>query len=197
MPWLAHVLSDTDAELPIPGQVTLSVTLQPRGIAIVQGTLALELAVPCGRCLDPAKVDGSAALCATFLPAATAAQRNAVADDDDDEDGLALHEDDLDSWAYEGTTLDLVPLIAEHVRLAYPMRALCPRGEACRGLCSNCGAPLNALPADTLECAECKNAVPALPVAPRTAPAGAGPKPPEKVGSLAAALKKAGLDPTS
>ncbi len=33
--------------------------------------------------------------------------------------------------------------MTEQVLLAYPMRALCSRGEACLGLCMRCGANLN------------------------------------------------------
>lgn len=198
---LRGVLRDTDAEVTGPGQVALTLTLAPEGIVVVDGHLALQIRVPCGRCLAPAEVDGSADLLATYLPAATAAARAAVAgaSGEDDEDGLALEEQDLDTWSYEGSTLPLFPLVAEQVRLAYPMRALCERGEDCRGLCSNCGSALNSLPPATLECPQCKSPVPATPAADpaERGVSGKMPAESEKVPSLAAALKKAGLDPSS
>ena len=198
---LRGVLRDTDAEVIGPGQVALTLTVAPAGIVVVEGQLTLQIRVPCGRCLASADVDGSAKLLATYLPAATAAARAAVAgaSGEDDEDGVALEEEDLDTWSYEGSTLPLFPLVTEQIRLAYPMRALCERGEDCRGLCSNCGSALNGLAPATLVCPQCKSPVPATPAA-DPAERGVSAKMPvesEKVASLAAALKKAGLDPSS
>lgn len=198
--WLRSVVADTDAEIPGPGRLTVTISLQPDGIVLAQGRLEATMTVPCGRCLEPAVVDGTTDLVATFLPAAAAAERasqtTSAGDGEDDEDGIALDEGDLDTWAYEGTSLSLASWVAEHLKLAYPMRALCDRGEGCRGLCSNCGAPLNELPASARECMACHGAVPATPVAdlPQASPE---PAEPERVGSLAAALKKAGLDSSS
>lgn len=200
--WLASVLEDTDAEVPDPGRITLDVSLQPDGIVLVQGRLSFKLHVPCGRCLDPAEVDGSADLLATFLPASVAAERASsmrYADEaQSEDDGIALHEEDLDTWSYEGNSLALDGLVAEQIKLAYPMRALCSRGEACRGLCSNCGAALNELPVSVRVCPSCKCAVPATPAADEDA-SGAGPEAspddPPREGSLAAALHKAGFKP--
>jgi len=197
--WLASVLEDTDAEVPDPGRITLNVSLQPDGIVLVQGRLTAKLHVPCGRCLDPADVDGSADLLATYLPASVAAERASsmrYADEaESDEDGIALHEEDLDTWSYEGNTLALDGLVAEQIKLAYPMRALCSRGEACRGLCSNCGAALNEVPVSVRVCPSCNCAVPATPVADDSAADAETSNEPPREGSLAAALEKAGLKP--
>jgi uncharacterized metal-binding protein YceD (DUF177 family) len=48
--------------------------------------------------------------------------------------------------------------VSEQILLAYPMRALCSRGEACRGLCMRCGADLNSSLSGTeapLRCPNC------------------------------------------
>ena len=199
--WLGAVLEDTDAEVRAAGRVAMSLSLQPDGIIVVQGRLSVGMEVPCGRCLDPAAVDGSADILATFLPASVAAERASTmryADEvegDEGEDGIALHEEDLDTWSYEGTALALDGLVAEQIKLAYPMRALCTRGEECRGLCSNCGAALNELPASVRVCPSCHCAVPATPAAADDPAPGAESGEPPREGSLAAALKKAGLDP--
>ena len=86
-------------------------------------------------------------------------------------------------------------LVAEQIKLAYPMRALCSRGEACRGLCSNCGAALNEVPVSVRVCPSCNCAVPATPVADDSAADAETSNEPPREGSLAAALEKAGLKP--
>ena len=45
-------------------------------------------------------------------------------------------------------------MVEEQILVAYPIRALCVRGEACRGLCMHCGANLNEQPPAT-RCAVC------------------------------------------
>jgi uncharacterized protein len=59
-------------------------------------------------------------------------------------EGARLRADDLELSQYEGDQIDLTPLVHEQMILALPTRPLC--GEACRGLCSQCGANLNAGP---------------------------------------------------
>lgn len=167
--WLAAVLGDTDAEVSTDAGVRLRLTLQPEGMVLVQGSLQLRFSVPCGRCLSPAAVDGNAEIFATFLTAAAAAARGPGDEASEEDDDEAAVPDAPDLWTYDGATLRLDPMVAEQVALAYPMRALCERGEHCRGLCSNCGFELNPLPADVLRCPQCGLEVPLTPVAPEGA----------------------------
>ena len=166
--WVANVLRDTDAEIAHDARVRLDVSLEPQGIVLVRGTLSLRLEVPCGRCLAPAAVDGDTAIFATFMATAAAAEVLLR----QDEEGLEPDPDTPDVWSYDGPVLSLEPMVAEQVALAYPMRALCERGEDCRGLCSNCGFELNripgpaaGLPAAERRCPQCGNEVPLTPVA--------------------------------
>ena len=170
--WMAEALRDTDAEIDEDGTVRLEVSLQPEGIVLVRGKLALRLTVPCGRCLAPAAVDGGTSIFATYMATAKAAAELLR----QDEEGLEPDPDTPDVFAYDGPILGLEPMIAEQVALAYPMRALCERGEACRGLCSNCGQDLNWLPADERRCRKCGHEVPLTPVAdlPSSPEGGAG-----------------------
>jgi uncharacterized metal-binding protein YceD (DUF177 family) len=194
---VAEVLRDTDAEIGHDGKVELEVSLQPEGVVLVRGSLALRLSVPCGRCLSPAEVDGGASIFATFMASAAAAEvllRH-------DEEGLEPDPDTPDVWSYDGPILELGSMVAEQVALAYPMRALCARGEACRGLCSNCGFELNDLPDTILRCPQCGNEVPLTPVADLpTSPEGDDPHASgeavreERESPLAAALRKLKLD---
>lgn len=148
--WISAVLGDTDAQVTEAGSANFDVMLPQSGPVIVDGDLLVGFTVPCGRCLEPAVVDGAAHITGTFTPAS--AQLRAG---DEDEEGLGLDADDLDTWTYDGTTMDLSDLVAEHVKIAYPMRALCARGETCQGLCSGCGTDLNATPPRNGACAKC------------------------------------------
>jgi len=196
--WLADVLHDTDAEITDDAKVHLDVSLQPEGVVLVRGSLALRLTVPCGRCLTPAEVDGGTSIFATFMASAAAAQELLR----HDEEGLEPDPDTPDVFTYDGPVLHLEAMVAEQVALAYPMRALCSRGDACRGLCSNCGFELNLLPASELRCPQCGNEVPLTPVAdlpsspedgPPGDPSGGGSRE-ERESPLAAALRKLKLD---
>ena len=184
--WLARVLADTDAEPSDPGHVDLDLQLPMDGPVIVTGSLRAHFDVPCGRCLDPARVVADTRLAATYVPAASVPKPIGAGAsariDEDDEEGLGLSADDLDTWTYEDTTVDLATMVVEYVKVAYPMRALCTRGEACRGLCSNCGAALNEQ-APGPRCAACGHEL-----APEAG--GAGPASDAAEGPLAAALRK-------
>lgn len=135
--WLASVLADTDAEVRKGGRVSFDLSLPTDGPVIASGTLALDFVVPCGRCLEDAHVDGGSRIDAMFVLGAAAKHH------EEDEDGLALDEDALDTWPYDGSTVDLAKVVTEYVKVAYPMRALCELGEDCQGLCSGCGANFN------------------------------------------------------
>jgi uncharacterized metal-binding protein YceD (DUF177 family) len=155
--WAAEVLSETDAVADRGGSTTLELTLQADRTLLVRGRIELIYTVPCARCLEGAVVDVGAEtgeLCVTFVPAerlrswAEAAgtgrgadATNAASDTDDDIEPLEPNE--LDEIGYEGTKVDLRGFVVEQVLLAYPMRALCSRGEACLGLCMRCGVNLN------------------------------------------------------
>jgi uncharacterized metal-binding protein YceD (DUF177 family) len=149
--WLAVVLADTDAQVGEAGRVALDVSLQPEGTVVARGRLTLAFRVPCGRCLEPASVDGTTDILATFVRQGTQERAPQAVGDDE---GLGLAQDELDVWAYDGQILPLEQVIGESIKLAYPMRALCARRESCRGLCSSCGAVLNEQ-ALARRCAQC------------------------------------------
>ena len=140
--WLAATLADTDAEVRESGSVSFDLSLPSDGPVIVSGRLALSFVVPCGRCLEDALVDGASRIEALFVLDRAAARHM----DQEDEDGLSLDDDALDTWSYDGSSLDLARVVTEYVKVAYPMRALCELGEACEGLCSGCGNNFNENP---------------------------------------------------
>jgi uncharacterized metal-binding protein YceD (DUF177 family) len=155
--WVAAALQETDAVADRDGRVQLELTLQADQTLLVRGNIELFYTVPCARCLEGAAVDVGAEtgdLCVTFvpaervrswldLPAGPAGPAGASAGPEQDDDIEPLDSAELDEIGYHGSKVDLREFLAEQVVLAYPMRALCGRGEACLGLCMRCGANLN------------------------------------------------------
>ena len=179
---LRAALVDTDAEVESPGRIGLDLLVQADGSVVVTGDLSFAFTVPCARCLDPAAVDGSSPFGALVVPDGAAAPKSAGANEGDfDED--EAESDDV--WTYDGHTLELLPMISETIKLAYPMRQLCARGSACRGLCSSCGAPLNEQPDGVRACERCGAADPRVPEVDEIPAPGAGAENP-----LQAALRK-------
>lgn len=150
--WVADALRDTDAVADRDGSAQLELTLQADRTLLVRGRVELFYTVPCARCLEGAAVDVGAEIgeiCVTFVPAerlrswADVAARPESAGPEQDDDIEPLDPAELDEIGYEGSKVDLREFLIEQVVLAYPMRALCGRGEACLGLCMRCGANLN------------------------------------------------------
>lgn len=161
--WIAGILAHTDAEVVGPGRVALEVTLIGSGVSVlVRGDLEAGFTVPCARCLEPAPVLAGGELCVHFV-------RGSGGGDElhDEEDGDLAPEDaeGPDERSFLGTRLDLRPMIEEQILVAYPIRALCARGEACRGLCMHCGANLNEQPPAS-RCAVCGTPGARVPVVP-------------------------------
>ena len=150
--WIAARLAHTDAEIQRSGTVDIEVTLIGEGSSVlVRGVLDLDFVVPCARCLDPADVPAGGELCVHFVRGASDALH-------DEEDSHWREGDadvgETDQRSFLGNHLDLRPMVEEQILVAYPIRALCVRGEACRGLCMHCGANLNEQPPAT-RCAVC------------------------------------------
>lgn len=151
--WIASVLAHTDAEAAQAGHVDLEVTSIGGGSSVlVRGRLEVTFAVPCARCLEPATVGtrGPDDLCVHYV--------RGVGDAMEDEEGREWSDEDAeapDQRPFLGTRLDLRPLIEEQILVAYPIRALCARGESCRGLCMHCGANLNEQGAIPGPCSVC------------------------------------------
>lgn len=98
-----------------------------------QGTLRGEGRGTCSRCAEeyPFLVD----VPFTFVLTPRAAGDTAESE---------LTEDDLSLSFYDGKEIDVTPLVHEQAILALPTRPLC--NEECLGLCTRCGANLNAGP---------------------------------------------------
>jgi uncharacterized protein len=102
-----------------------------------RATSVLELA--CSRCLESFAWPVAASFELRYQPqpeSATGAPDREIA------------EDDLSTAFYEDDRIDLGQLVQEQFYLSLPMKPLC--GDACRGLCPECGTSLNR---DTCTCA--------------------------------------------
>lgn len=164
--WIATALTETDAVAGEDGRALLEVTIQADRTVLVRGRIEQRYTVPCARCLEPAWVDAGAEtgeLCVTFVPAdrlrSWAAELAGTTDDspETDDDIEPLEPDELDQIGYQGQRIDLRALLAEQILITYPMRALCERGEGCRGLCLGCGADLNAMAEAGVELERCSS----------------------------------------
>lgn len=159
--WIAARLAHTDAEIQRHGTVDIELTLIGEGSSVlVRGTLDLDFVVPCARCLEPANVPAGGELCVHFVRGASDALQ-----DEEDSDWREGQPDpgETDQRSFLGNHLDLRPMVEEQILVAYPIRALCVRGEACRGLCMHCGANLNEQPPAS-RCAVCGTAGARVPV---------------------------------
>jgi uncharacterized protein len=83
----------------------------------------------CGRCLESFPLEIAQEFSLVLTPATPLTGE------------IELGPGDLTQSFYEGTEIDLTPLMYEQIMLALPTRPLC--GEECRGLCPQCGTNRN------------------------------------------------------
>ncbi len=102
---------------------------------LLQFKVSYEQQLRCMRCLGPVTVPFSGDLNLIL-------EVGGEAVDQDRE----LESDDLGLLLLEEEVFDTRPLLTEQVQLNVPMKPLCK--EDCAGLCSGCGADLNAGPCD-------------------------------------------------
>src|SRR4030095_11231060 len=118
----------------VPEGIAVEVSYHRAGLDVfVDGAVPPTVPGTCARWLGQAPSPLSAPTPLVLTPAAAATPRSG-----------ALREEDIGLAEYEGDEIDLTPLVHEQTLTALPTRALCT--EECRGLCSRCGANLNAGP---------------------------------------------------
>lgn len=96
-----------------------------------KGSITTALALSCVRCLDDFTFPLEAHFHYTLCPSGS---------------GELLPEkevrrEELDLVYYEGNDFDLVPLLVEQICVTIPAYPVC--GEACKGICQQCGENLN------------------------------------------------------
>jgi uncharacterized protein len=102
-----------------------------------------ELNAPCGKCLSQIPVDVPLDFEITFVPEGhdPAEAQNVHPQHDTGRVAGSFDDGDVNEDTYSGKVLDLDPVIREQLLLALPAYPVCQ--EACKGLCSVCGANLN------------------------------------------------------
>jgi uncharacterized protein len=101
----------------------------------VEGEIRTSVRLSCGRCL----VEFVAPLETAF--ALTFARKRPAGDEPAAPDVQEIGADAAGLVYFQGEEIDLTEGIQEQVILALPLRPLC--SEACKGLCTRCGADLN------------------------------------------------------
>lgn len=119
------------------GPVTVSLTIQKSGDEFFcQGTVTAALRLECARCLVAFEydVEGHAGFIATTEQLREQYRAEAV----DDEEYVTFIAGEM--------RVDVTDLMREALLLELPMKPLCR--DACKGLCSRCGANLNEKPCE-------------------------------------------------
>jgi uncharacterized protein len=106
----------------------------------VEGQATTRAVFTCSRCLK----DFESPISANF--ALTYCRELPEVEVEDDEEGVELSAEDMGLILFEGQEIDLAEGIQEQLVMALPLRPVCD--EACKGLCPQCGADLNAAPCD-------------------------------------------------
>lgn len=132
------VLSELHASGEVVFVQALDISLKARRfdeMIVVEGVVSTVVRLQCCRCLkefeQPLKVDFSVTY-ARHLP---------HPEEGGEEEEVELQAEDLGLLSFDGDEIDLSESIQEQVVMALPVKPLCR--EACRGLCSQCGADLN------------------------------------------------------
>lgn len=135
LPILVEIASSGDCEF--FGPVRLQARAQRVGEMVeIDGTLAIPVKFQCGGCLREYREDLVCRFDLTF------ARELPVVEDEDSGEEAELTSEDLGITLFHGDEIDLAESIQEQVAISLPVRRRCQ--PECKGLCSNCGADLNA-----------------------------------------------------
>lgn len=138
---LNHEQTNRDYEFPLEFQVfnagrakytvenasTVKIRVTKTGAKELQikGSAALELLIPCDRCLEKVRV-----------PFELEIERHLTC-----KEGIVLDEESEEQPYIEGYTLDVDALVRDELFVNMPMKVLCR--DDCKGICNRCGANLN------------------------------------------------------
>jgi uncharacterized protein len=122
---------DEDYRVASPAELSMDIEKADTDAFRVTGHVATRLELSCGRCLEPYEIPVDSSFELRYVPQVENAG----------EDEREIAEDDLTTAFYKDGALDVAEMLREQFQLALPMKPLC--SDACRGLCSQCGANLN------------------------------------------------------
>jgi uncharacterized protein len=133
-PALREMIRDRECDFMGPIRTRLR-AMRVGDMVEVEGEIHAGVRLNCGRCLSEFVSPIETAFALTFTRQRPAA--DALADSDNREIGS----EETGLIYFQGEEIDLTEGIQEQVILALPLRPLCR--EACKGLCTRCGADLN------------------------------------------------------
>jgi uncharacterized protein len=130
-PSLAEMEKDGDCTFTAPVNAQISAAWEYDHVRAA-GSVTSAARLTCSRCLAEFELPISSDF-TIFYTESTG---------EDLEEEVELSDVELISATYKGEEIDLDPEIAEQVMLEIPFKPLC--SESCKGLCTQCGADLNA-----------------------------------------------------
>jgi len=121
------------AEIHISDPIGVTLTAEKHAQRIrVRGRFAVDVEVPCARCLDPVRVP----LVSDFDQFYQSnADQQLVGE-------IVLNERDTEVGFFNGDFIEVSDIVREQILLALPMKPICR--EDCKGLCPHCGRNRNA-----------------------------------------------------
>ncbi|WP_319409986.1 DUF177 domain-containing protein [uncultured Desulfosarcina sp.] len=137
LPLLNTVAGEGGLRFIHPVHVRIHATLSGETV-LIDGIAETVVRIPCSRCLEPFDLKIKTDFSATAVPEIQPLI------DPEPADEIELAADDMDVIAYSGDNIDLRDEIAQQIIMALPFKPLCR--NACKGLCSRCGADLNQTP---------------------------------------------------
>ena len=126
-------LDEQVAELVEPLRGRLRLVRDHAGV-LVEGRLTAHVAMPCARCLAPARARVELEVSEHFRPTVAIPGASPILRDPDEEDEPATRIDDKH-------VMDLTEVIGQTLITSLPLTLLCR--PDCRGLCPSCGAALD------------------------------------------------------
>lgn len=134
MPLLRALASDGSIRFIRPIHVHVNATQACETIRVA-GKVESTARVSCSRCLEPFDMEIIVDFTTTAVPETQSVM------DPETENEVEIAADEIDAIAYQGDSLDLGDEIAQQIIMSLPFKPLCR--DACKGLCSRCGADLN------------------------------------------------------
>lgn len=128
---LAERLEDlVDDRIEVVGPLEGHLNVAPTGLRmVVRGVVNATVRVACARCLEEFDLPVAEDVFVVYAP-------HSEMDREDEAEAEAVNQE-----FYEGETIDLWPIIQEHLVMGVPYKPLCD--EDCKGLCPICGQNKN------------------------------------------------------
>jgi uncharacterized protein len=135
LPMLGDITKTGETYFPAAFKFNLR-AIRIREIVEVEGRFDTEVRLTCSRCLKQFETTLGADFAITY------SRDRPESATQDGGDGIELSAEQAGLNIYSGREIDLGEALQEQVVMSMPVKPIC--AEACRGLCSKCGADLNA-----------------------------------------------------